>query len=1130
MPLIHQIEIASILNHRRISPWRPDWRYQRFLLGGLHTAMNIPNGRGKSTMVAVILGMLAWHPKCLKEVRTNHCAPPDYPFFTHIRIEITNRNVEQKDLLVDLTGPNDGERMVFGIYGNAGENNEFKFYAYRGTFDDCPIGRRHGNRVSLVGNDEFLSTLQRQEGRFPSSRKEEQVGEWRRFVAEHFDMSSIQQQLKYQLEKGAEGSSHYFEVKAKGQNYSAELFYKHLAPELLTDVMGGLGEEDEKGIEDTIHEKARGVILANRRTRQTATELEAAKEVLDVFESLNGFGIRMADALQEVGKHKEALSLEMAALSQVLEINPVVGIPRPPAPEHPAFYGHFVLQDGAWWLTDRGIGAIAGDEAKRINERADRNRISSQPIKASQLIDFACDLSPHYSSGNTPGQRGRLYSTTAAADLIRASNSFAPPWTKETALAAVDAGFKWAIEIADTNPVRLRINEIDQTVGSKRRALKDRQDASTKHREQLALREAEKLQLEAGQGAWNRMVASGLFADEELRNPKATGSEAARINEEATQAKVAHLVKIERLKPLQEKLQAFQSEQGDAALPGAVADIFEAHQRDAKAAYEKITSQLKDARQLVPGLRAAEKSTRERSEQLERKLSSIENEEGPASAFKAFFEGELPSDNLIKQVKDDLAKATQAQQEASIALAGLQKGLDAIEHFRAAYPDQEPGSWLEQRTKQRDWWNSELTRLKGERAEAQRKRFELETSPVAAGMVARQVMDVAGAGARPLHEVVAALNLPRDRQEAVLTLFSALLFSPVFAAEDDAVAAARKLADEHIEAPVFVEDTLAEFCRGQSISYADGIARSWMLGVRTRPVDCLIDPELVNREKAALDEHLATLDAAIQTAGNTIAELDPTGEPALLASRAKEALDEAVPEKVSALHTKLASIDGELPRLQLRASEEAIASIRSALRLAALLDDKSVDEWRALAQSTKDTAELAQGKLQVQEDLVDKLQEDQAPFGEACNLANLNALKVPDLRTLQAYVDSPDAGPQFMAAHAVIGTRLEQAAEQARRRADFDFDAANGFVIAGGAEKLTITLAAITLHVSEIEILGSEIVQLNDGITSLGDEKAGLSAPSYQLDTAVIKFRQALNDLKAIVPDPVPMTNEQLEM
>lgn len=92
MPLIHAIEVASFLNHRRIQPWRPDWRYQRFLLGGLHAAMNIPNGRGKSTLVSAILGMLAWHPKTLKEVRTNHCAPPDYRFFTHFRVEITNRS------------------------------------------------------------------------------------------------------------------------------------------------------------------------------------------------------------------------------------------------------------------------------------------------------------------------------------------------------------------------------------------------------------------------------------------------------------------------------------------------------------------------------------------------------------------------------------------------------------------------------------------------------------------------------------------------------------------------------------------------------------------------------------------------------------------------------------------------------------------------------------------------------------------------------------------------------------------------------------------------------------------------------------------------------------------------------
>lgn len=63
MPLIHAIEVSNFLNHRRKAPWTPDWRCNRFLLGGYHAALNIPNGRGKSTMMLMLLAMLAGKTK-----------------------------------------------------------------------------------------------------------------------------------------------------------------------------------------------------------------------------------------------------------------------------------------------------------------------------------------------------------------------------------------------------------------------------------------------------------------------------------------------------------------------------------------------------------------------------------------------------------------------------------------------------------------------------------------------------------------------------------------------------------------------------------------------------------------------------------------------------------------------------------------------------------------------------------------------------------------------------------------------------------------------------------------------------------------------------------------------------------
>lgn len=61
MPLIQRIEVSNLMNSKREEPWRPDWPHQVFELNGENTAMNIPNGKGKSTLVLSILAMLRGH-------------------------------------------------------------------------------------------------------------------------------------------------------------------------------------------------------------------------------------------------------------------------------------------------------------------------------------------------------------------------------------------------------------------------------------------------------------------------------------------------------------------------------------------------------------------------------------------------------------------------------------------------------------------------------------------------------------------------------------------------------------------------------------------------------------------------------------------------------------------------------------------------------------------------------------------------------------------------------------------------------------------------------------------------------------------------------------------------------------
>lgn len=174
MPLINRIEVSNFMNSRREDPWRPDWTFQLFDLKGENTAINMPNGRGKSTIVLSVLALLAYD-KSLQDIRKSHFAPLAMGHYTHIRIEtyIWVEDESPVDLVIQSGGDAGGTPMVFGLCGNSGESASFKLYAYRGTLEDCPIGRREGNRVTLLGNQHFLDKLSVMPGRFPATQRED---------------------------------------------------------------------------------------------------------------------------------------------------------------------------------------------------------------------------------------------------------------------------------------------------------------------------------------------------------------------------------------------------------------------------------------------------------------------------------------------------------------------------------------------------------------------------------------------------------------------------------------------------------------------------------------------------------------------------------------------------------------------------------------------------------------------------------------------------------------------------------------------------------------------------------------------------------------------------------------------
>lgn len=1040
MPLIHAIEVANFMNYGRKVPWSPDWRHSRFLLKGLHTAINIPNGRGKSTIMQTILSMLIWDTTSLRSIKRMHWAPVSSPAFTHVRIEITNRNLVQGGLFASISDPTDGEHMVFGLYGNASDDNP-DFYAYHGVFNDCPVATVTADRTILLGKEAFLENLSRLKSThhlFPTTAKERQGGEWKQFVGDFFDMSSLLQQHKYQVANGAEGSAKYFDVDKDGGNYSAELFYKHLAPELLSELMGGYGANDEHGIEDTIHEKARGVVVAKRETDEKTRELESATLVLETLEGLHKIVETISKRTDDVVTTQARLAAEYFALREAVVLRQMPGVPSPPTADLPTFYNDFVLQDGQWWLTDSGLGNFSRDDAKQVNQRAGRNPIvRSAELKKSQVIDFKCDLSSTSSGGSRPGWKPQLYSKDACFAMLAKTNSFDHGWNRERALAEVKAAFDWIALAGDTNPARreslaleLKLESDKQT---KTRAGFAHSDA---RRREQGMREEMTL-LSQSAMAWETMDASKLFTPEEMTEIAKTADAVknkALVAQNALSAQIrmaleresfqkkwvvfvnahancrpgdiadhlehARAEQRERLEDIVVKLSKtsndiFESEalvkkvnsawqslanriekadeltalaQGYTSLfgetdPTGLEEKVLREYREAKAtlnAAEATLAQLADSLNAIsafelikPGTVAVDWLSERRAhkaalrEQIDRKNAQLEPStaklmhakqyEQAARNFRSYYDDQSPV-GLEAVVSAEFQNTENTLSKLRQDLAHWKTALDALQEFQNSIGAVEPTVWMVDLSHRQSLAAERLQRDSEELTELRQLRSALDDNIVAPGAAAREVAAVAGPDAVALHEFVHQLKLDDTRNASVLTLFSALLFAPVFSEIGPAKKAAVALAREGIEVPTFLASSLEQFCRSGAIAFDDDIASNLLVGIKTRKVACLLDPRLIEMEKQQLEQQMAALEVLCHDTQKELDDLAVNAELVPVAALAAKALAQQLPTKAASTKEEISRLTIKLPQLKKLASHDAIATIRASLSLRDALD------------------------------------------------------------------------------------------------------------------------------------------------------------------------------------------------
>lgn len=1103
MPLINRIEVSNFMNSRREEPWRPDWAFQTFDLKGENTAINMPNGRGKSTIVHALLAMLAYD-KGLNDLRQRHFAPQSTAHYSHVRIEtyILADDYSPMDLVVQAGGDVGGYPMVFGVYGNSGESGSHRLYSYRGTLEDCPIGRKEGNRVTLTNNSVFLEKLTVMPGRFPAAQRDETRVNWRDYVAGIFDMPSIEQQLVYQKAKGAEGSSGYFDVNSpRGRPFSEAVFYERLAPELLVDMMGGVEEyADERGIEDTIYLKVQGIIKAKVQTAKTARDLEKTRQVLDELQRVKEKADAVVDAKLEVDTKLEMFSLEYAVLKTLVVDDPVPGIPRMPPDDAPRLARSMVMQRGKWFLPDRAFELLTGEKPSPINQRAIRHNIATDTVENSQVIDFDCDQKKR----DDRGRQNQLYNFISARSLLENTTTYLAPYDRDMAIQAVEDAFRWANEYADTNPARREQKDLkakNKVITDSRDELHALHSALQNERDNL---KDEQQRIGAQQDEYRRMAESELFSESELASPAETGLKVQEEFKIAEYALTSHRSRVSEHKTVFGEWQQFVTENGEETNPLELADRLAQAKKDAQIALNSNKSDLDEANRVlnkaVKDAEGKDKIVKALSEKSE-KIATLRP---LVLAFRERFGDENP-EGLVSKVKDELYDAQRRLEVIATEHARMADALKSLKIFKEAHEDDtDPKVWLDARSAERDALSSFMAKLQEHLDDLIARRADLDKAVVAPGKVAREVLQLAGDDAEPLHAAIEAMALPLDRKERVLSLFSALLFSPVYSDVARAAAVAVDLAAQGVESPVFVFSELTEFCHNVDINYNGAIANTWLVGVRTRPVDCLLDPVLVEREKNLLEAEIKAMQENFSQKKSQFNALDPESDEAIIARKAREAIEKGFLAKDAAFREEHSDLNDKLPLLIDRASEEALESIRAIIDYRKILAGASEDALSEDFAKAEESATLASEYCEQCNENVDKLINARENLHTAFQVASVNAEHIPKMKRISAFIDGD--GPAFMQSASATETKLANSKTRADARKTFRFELADAFVKSGDRRPLEIEQRLNEIVPEMKAILEERIPELQQQLIVINDRLPQLEALVLEIDTFITEL------------------------
>ncbi|MHB1175446.1 MAG: coiled-coil domain-containing protein [Sulfuriferula sp.] len=1060
MSLIARIQFVNFLTYSNPDSQdrKPAMRVVEFSPLKYSTAINIPNGHGKTNMISVLLYLLSRDRK-LKETALPLFTPRRCGAPSHIRVQLWDLqdDLTQNDLNLDegLMDPRDlpitnRDHHVFGLC--AYQNDEPKFYYYRGILDDCPVYDRTESGYIYHKESEVQQAVKSIDGTWNISS----VDEWRTLVTSHIPSRVLTQQVKFHLAGGGDKSAQLHQIEPDDDETFGQAFFRSIiAPEILapTSEIENDPNDPRENFEELLYAHFSAMASATVKAEQEREIIKEQEEVVKVLGGLVAAGEKAKQGHDEYQGLIAGIARDGAMVKHLVRTDPLPGLldGRSLPPGRAGEIVPYIVIDKHYgsMILDAGLEKLTNVDPSNLNRAAERRHIQKCEIDESQIIEYAWNLDLK-ASPKGGGYSRKGYTLNAALELV--------PHLKEIGTAKVagaedtlNQAFGWVDSVGDTNIYRKEVRQLTAEIDRLHNAIKGREAEITQWEKEARTIADLITKYDQAKGAYEDLLKSGHFTAEELNAPALLVGRVAQELREAEDALTAHNLRVGSLeKTFGSYMRFCQSNPGvtararleelttkNANANDALRDA-EQRQKHLTGELQRLTSQKisqenqnrSDQKQLdtlfalqshqttyvewfgdaapesinisenlkkiatdeaALGQRRREReSLRDTITELLPSIPRYQQLFGEEEAKRIDISGELQKiatmeltlgreqkmvetlhgrvsqlKPFVKLFNDIFADADPAQLDPTKERADLQHAItlatstvetleahvSRLKLFRATHAGITAAEWLNTMETQRSALTLEIAQFDHQIQTAKRQLAELMNDPVA------RPEEIASAHAlidgvvsfTPLHSFIEE-HCPGAVKQHWLTHFSALLFSPVVDTPEEAAKAAHLLYDGQAMIPVLIADRLKATMESDTptMALADDCAYTWLAGVKTRMVHCLMNPAAVEEERELAKARLDEFRSSREVKQEALNQLSDKTEAVMLARDADRAEDTNAEDSLATNAKALAKLQEQLPEIVKRCSNDALESISRVREYKALLNKHGEDVFDRL--------------------------------------------------------------------------------------------------------------------------------------------------------------------------------------